>query len=412
MSGSTFGKMFQVTTWGESHGKALGVVIQGCPPGIELDESILQKSLDKRRPGGQGRQGSISTGTRRKEPDVPEILSGVFEGKTTGTPISIMIKNQDAKSRDYSKIASLFRPGHGDFTYHAKYGIRDYRGGGRSSARETAARVAAGAVAEAFLNQCGYGISVESMTVALGGIQIEKKDPAFSRTESSFFRAEPAFSSTDPAFSNTDIAFSSTDPAFSNTDIAFSSTNSAFFSTNSMECPDENALQFMKKRIDEVKRAGDSLGGVVEIVARNVPAGLGEPVFDKLDADIAKAMMSIGAVKAVEIGAGCKAADKTGFENNDQITSTGFETNNSGGILAGISNGDDIVVRVHVKPIPSILKEQATVDEQGSECTVSTQGRHDICAIPRINPVCRAMLYLVIADHLLRQKTILQNESY
>ncbi len=393
MSGSTFGKMFQVTTWGESHGKALGVVIQGCPPGIELDESILQKSLDKRRPGGQGgqgRQGSISTGTRRKEPDVPEILSGVFEGKTTGTPISIMIKNQDAKSRDYSKIASLFRPGHGDFTYHVKYGIRDYKGGGRSSARETAARVAAGAVAEAFLKHCGHAISVESMTVALGGIQIEQKDPAFSRSNSAFFQTDSAFSNSNPEFSNSNPEFSRSNP---------------------MECPDENALQFMKKRIDEVKKAGDSLGGVIEIVARNVPAGLGEPVFDKLDADIAKAMMSIGAVKAVEIGAGFRAADKTGFENNDQITPAGFETNNSGGILAGISNGDDIVVRVHVKPIPSILKEQGTVDEQGSACTISTQGRHDICAIPRINPVCRAMLYLVIADHLLRQKTILQNGS-
>lgn len=350
MSKSTFGKIFQVTTWGESHGKALGVVIQGCPSGIQLDEALLQRALDKRKPG-QG-----STSTSRKEPDAPEIMSGVFEGRTTGTPISIMIRNQDAKSRDYSKIASVFRPGHGDFTYHAKYGIRDYRGGGRASARETAARVAAGAVAEAFLNQCNYNITIESMTVALGGIQVEKKDPAFSRT-------------------------------------------------NPMECPDGNALELMEKRIDEVKREGDSLGGVVEMVARNVPAGLGDPVFDKLDADIAKAMMSIGAVKAVEIGAGCKAADKTGFENNDQMTPSGFETNNSGGILAGISNGDDIVVRVHVKPIPSILKEQSTMDDKGNACTVSTQGRHDICAIPRINPVCRAMFYLIIADHLLRQKT-------
>ncbi len=351
MSGSTFGKIFQVTTWGESHGKGLGAVIQGCPPGIELDEALLQKALDKRKPG----QGNSST--KRKESDVPEILSGVFEGRTTGTPISIMIQNKDAKSRDYSRIASLFRPGHGDFTYQAKYGIRDYRGGGRASARETTARVAAGAVAEAFLKQSGYDICVDSMTVALGGVHVVKRDFAFSRT-------------------------------------------------NILECPDSNALDFINKRIENIKKEGDSLGGVVELVVRNVPSGLGDPVFDKLDADIAKAIMSIGAVKAVEIGAGCEAADKTGFENNDQITSTGFETNNSGGILAGISNGDDIVVRVHIKPIPSILKEQITVDEQGTQCMVSTQGRHDICAIPRINPVCRAMLYLVIADHLLRQKTL------
>ncbi|SLM27476.1 Chorismate synthase [Desulfamplus magnetovallimortis] len=356
MSGSTFGKCFQVSTWGESHGPALGVVIQGCPPGIELDESVIQKSLDKRKPG----HGVAST--KRKEPDIPEIMSGIFEGKTTGTPISIMIRNHDAKSRDYSDIASLFRPGHGDFTYHAKYGIRDYRGGGRASARETAARVAAGAVAEAFLRQIGHNISVDSMTVALGGIWIEKKDFAFA-------------------------------------------------ASNSFECPDQNALGKIEKRIDEVRKSGDSLGGVLEITARNVPAGLGEPVFDKLDADIAKAMMSIGAVKAVEIGSGCEAAVKTGFDNNDQITPSGFESNNCGGILAGISNGDDIVVRVHVKPIPSILKEQKTVDDKGNPCVLSTRGRHDICAIPRINPVCRAMLYLVIADHVLRQKAISPQKS-
>ena len=379
MSGSSFGKAFQVSTWGESHGKALGVVIQGCPPGVPLDEAYLQKALDKRKPG----QGMSST--KRKEPDNPEILSGVFEGKTTGTPISILIRNQDAKSRDYSTIADLFRPGHGDITYQAKYGVRDYRGGGRSSARETAARVAAGAVAEALLSHIATlfpleqtrasdasendnalalhpsrdkGIVVESMTIALGGITAEDKNRAFARS-------------------------------------------------NPMECPDENALLLIEKRIHEVKKAGDSLGGVLEIVAHNVPAGLGDPVFDKLDADIAKAMMSIGAVKAVEIGAGCEAANKTGFENNDQIIPGGFETNNSGGILAGISNGDDIVIRVHIKPIPSILKEQDTVDIKGNTRSISTQGRHDISAIPRINPVCRAMLYLVLADHVLRQQSIL-----
>lgn len=346
MSGSTFGKMFQVTTWGESHGEALGVVVQGCPPGIELNEPFLQKALDKRKPG----QGSAST--KRREPDIPEILSGVFEGKTTGTPISIMIQNKDAKSRDYSKIAEIFRPGHGDITYQAKYGIRDYRGGGRASARETAARVAAGAVAEAFLQQ--YGVAVETSTLEIGGIRATNIDREFART-------------------------------------------------NYLEFPDPESILLIEQRVDLVKRAGDSLGGVVQITASNVPPGLGEPVFDKLDADIAKALMSIGAVKAVEIGAGCQAAQMTGFENNDQITPLGFETNNSGGILAGISNGDDIVIRVHIKPIPSILKEQMTVDINGEPSSISTQGRHDICAIPRINPVCRAMVYLVIADHLLRQ---------
>ncbi|MBF0378628.1 MAG: chorismate synthase [Desulfamplus sp.] len=403
MSGSTFGKAFQITTWGESHGKALGVVIQGCPSGIELNEEILQKALDKRKPG----QGSAAS-TKRKEPDIPEILSGVFEGKTTGTPISIMIVNQDAKSRDYSKIAEIFRPGHGDITYQAKYGIRDYRGGGRASARETAARVAAGAVAEAFLKQ--YGISVETCTLEIGGVGIKAGNingggEVINQNQTALDRE--------------------------------------FAKTNYLECPDPEALLLMEKRIEEVKKEGDSLGGVVEITAKNVPAGLGDPVFDKLDADIAKALMSIGAVKAVEIGAGCDAAKMTGFENNDQIlpepsrfefdtssapiipakrppSSTSaaesikrarFETNNSGGILAGISNGDDIIARVHVKPIPSILKEQMTVDINGNPCPISTQGRHDICAIPRINPVCKAMVYLVIADHILRQScyTTLKN---
>jgi len=349
MSGSTFGKVFQVTTWGESHGKALGVVVQGCPPGVELNEAILQKSLDRRKPG----QGSSST--KRREPDTPEILSGVFEGRTTGTPISIMILNQDAKSHDYSKIAEIFRPGHGDITYQAKYGIRDYRGGGRASARETAARVAAGAVAEAFLQQ--YGITVETSTLEIGGIRASKIDREFA-------------------------------------------------TANSLEWPDPESLLLIEQRVDAVKREGDSLGGVVQIIAHNVPAGLGEPVFDKLDGDIAKALMSIGAVKAVEIGAGCRAAKMTGFENNDQITPSGFQTNNSGGILAGISNGDDIVATVHIKPIPSILKEQMSVNINGDPCPISTQGRHDICAIPRINPVCRAMVYIVIADHLLRQMAV------
>lgn len=349
MAGSSFGKIFQVSTWGESHGRGLGVVIQGCPPGIHINESLIKVALDKRKPG-QG-----ATGTKRKEPDEPHILSGVFEGKTTGTPISILIWNKDAKSRDYEKNASLFRPGHGDYSYQAKYGIRDWRGGGRSSARETAARVAAGAVAQALLKK--ENILVSTRTLELGGI-----------------RANPC-----------DVAESV---------------------ENWLEFPDVLLLEKVMERINEVKKQGDSLGGVVEIRAKNVPPGLGDPVFDKLDADLAKALMSIGSIKAVEIGSGCECAGKTGFENNDQITPEGFESNNSGGILAGISNGDEIIARVHVKPIPSIGKSQKTVDALGNPTTLSTRGRHDISAIPRINPVCRAMVYLVIADHYLRQKSV------
>lgn len=348
MSGSSFGKAFEISTFGESHGNGIGVVIQGCPPGIELNETILQKALDKRKPG------SGVSGTRRKEPDQPIIMSGTFEGQTTGTPIMIFIKNQDAKSSSYKNIATLFRPGHGDYTYQKKYGIRDYRGGGRASARETAARVAAGAVAQLILDK--YKIGIQARTIALGGIRAQHPD--------------------------------------------------AGHPGNQLQCPDDQAARMMEDRIREIKAQGDSLGGVVEILAQNVPAGLGEPVFDKLDADIAKALMSIGAVKAVEIGAGTQAPEMTGFENNDQILPQGFETNNAGGILAGISNGEDIVARVHVKPIPSILKSQATIDVKGKVQQISTQGRHDISAIPRINKVCEAMMAIVLTDHLLRQKSI------
>ncbi|MBU1340767.1 MAG: chorismate synthase [Proteobacteria bacterium] len=350
MSGSSFGKAFNITTFGESHGKGIGVVIQGCPPGLDIDESILQKALDKRKPGY-----GIS-GTKRKEPDHPNILSGTFNGKTTGTPIMILIENKDAKSKSYDKIASLFRPGHGDYTYHAKYGIRDFRGGGRASARETAARVAAGAIAQLVLDQ--YHISINSYTLELGGIRAGKIDELSQKEK------------------------------------------------NILQCPDLDAALKMEAKIKAIKKQGDSLGGIVEIIASNVPAGLGEPVFDKLDADIAKALMSIGAVKAVEIGAGINASKMTGFENNDQIFPDGFETNHSGGILAGISNGDDIIARVHVKPIPSILKTQQTIDENNIPSEISTEGRHDICAIPRINKVCEAMMAIVLTDHLLRQKSL------
>jgi chorismate synthase len=350
MSGSSFGKAFNITTFGESHGPGIGVVIQGCPPGLVIDENIIQKALDKRKPG-QG-----ITGTKRKEPDNPVILSGTFNGKTTGTPITILIENKDAKSKSYSNIASIFRPGHGDFTYQAKYGTRDYRGGGRASARETAARVAAGAVAQLVLDE--YHIKILSYTLELGGIKARNIDDMSLKDK------------------------------------------------NALQCPDVDAVLKMEERIKVVKKQGDSLGGVVQIIASNVPAGLGEPVFDKLDGDIAKGLMSIGAVKAVEIGSGVDASQMTGFENNDQILPAGFQTNHSGGILAGISNGDDIIARVHVKPIPSILKPQKTIDEKGNPTTISTEGRHDICAIPRINKVCEAMIAIVLTDHILRQKSL------
>ena len=350
MSGSSFGKAFNITTFGESHGKAIGVTIQGCPPGLVIDEDIIQKALDKRKPGS-----GISS-TKRMEPDKPIILSGTFKGKTTGTPIMILIENKDAKSKSYDSIASVFRPGHGDFTYQSKYGIRDYRGGGRASARETAARVAAGSVAQLILDQ--QNIKINSYTLELGGIRAHKIDEISEKEK------------------------------------------------NYLQCPDLDAADKMEKKIKAVKKKGDSLGGIVEIIALNVPPGLGDPVFDKLDADIAKAMMSIGAVKAVEIGAGIRAPKMTGFENNDQILPDGFQTNHSGGILAGISSGDDIIARVHVKPIPSILKSQQTIDEKGGSTEISTKGRHDICAIPRINKVCEAMLAIVLTDHLLRQKTL------
>jgi len=347
MGGSNFGKTFQITTFGESHGKALGVVIQGCPPGIPIDEPVIQKALDKRKPG----KGPAST--KRKEPDNPKILSGTFEGKTTGTPIMILIENKDAKSRSYADIAEIFRPGHGDYTYFKKYGIRDYRGGGRASARETAARVAAGAVAQLVLDP--HKITIESYTLAMGGIHAQ----TFDRES---------------------------------------------IENNPFRVPDAKAAESIAKRVAQVKEEGDSLGGIVEIKAQNVPPGLGDPVFDKLDGEIAKAMMSIGAVKAVEIGAGTKASDLKGSENNDAMSLNGFMSNNAGGILAGISNGEDILIRVHVKPIPSILKPQATLKEDGKATVISTKGRHDICAIPRVNKVCEAMLALVLTDHLLRHK--------
>ncbi len=346
MPGNSFGQCFRVTTWGESHGPALGVVIDGCPSNLPLSTEVIQQTLDRRRPGKGG-----PAETTRREPDQVNILSGVFEGRTTGTPISLLIWNKDAKSSAYDHLKEVFRPGHGDITYLKKYGIRDHRGGGRSSGRETAARVAAGAVAKVLLE--ASGIRVTAYTAALGGIVADKRD-----------------------------------------------LNAIY--QNRLFCPDPEAFEKMEERVMAVRAAGDSLGGVVEIMAQGVPPGLGEPVFDKLDAEIAKALMSIGAVKAVEIGSGVKAADMLGSEHNDPITPSGFASNNAGGILAGISNGDAIVARATIKPIPSISMEQDTINVEGKPVKLVIGGRHDASAIPRIVPVCEAMVRLVLADHLLR----------
>ncbi len=348
MSGDLFGRVFRVTTFGESHGPGLGGIVEGCPAGISLSEDIIQKEMDTRKPG----QGPASS--RRKEPDRIKILSGVFEGKTTGTAIGFYIANEDHRSRDYSNIRDIFRPGHGDFTYDAKYGFRDYRGGGRSSGRETASRVAAGAIARAFLNE--VGIDILAYTVELGGIS---------------------------------AGFKSEQEIFKN----------AFF------CPDPDVIPIWEGLVKECKKEGDSLGGVVEISALNVPAGLGEPVFDKLDARLAYALMGVGAVKGVEIGRGFEAARLKGSENNDCLTKDGFVSNNSGGILAGISSGQPVVSRVGVKPIPSIGKVQKTITRQGLETEISVGGRHDISAIPRIVPVLKAMTALVLADMYLLHRS-------
>ncbi len=347
MPGNSFGQIFRVTTWGESHGPALGAVIDGCPPRLPLSEAVIQEALDKRRPGKGG-----AAETTRKEPDRVEILSGVFQGLTTGTPISLMIRNRDARSRSYDHIKDLFRPGHGDYTYLKRFGIRDYRGGGRSSGRETAARVAAGAVAQLVLDLAG--IKIFAYTLSLGGVSAKVR-------------------------------------------------NLDAIERNRLFCPDMEAAVKMEERVISARKAGDSLGGIVEIMADGVPAGLGEPVFDKLDAAIAGAIMSIGAVKGVEIGSGFQAAQSTGSANNDPISPQGFLSNNAGGILAGISNGEPVVARAAVKPIPSISIEQDTIDIKGRPVKLSVKGRHDISAIPRIVPVMKAMMQLVLADHLLRR---------
>jgi len=356
MAGNTIGSVFRVTTWGESHGKALGAVVDGCPPGLDLDEADIQQALDRRRPS------TTVSSTTRQESDRVEILSGVFDGKTTGTPVSLIIKNADAKSSSYNELKDVFRPGQGDFTYLQKYGIRDWRGGGRASGRETAVRVAAGAIAAKMIAQTG--VDVIAYTQAIGSIAIDRgRMPSDKNLRKIILN-------------------------------------------NSLFCPDAQAAAAMEKKIAAVRKKGDSLGGVVEIIVRGCPAGVGEPVFDKMDADLAKALMSIGSVKAVEVGDGFALAGLQGSQTNDQINKKGFKTNHAGGILAGITNGEHIILRAYCKPIPSIAKPQQTIDSKGKERIIEIQGRHDICVLPRIVPVCEAMVSIVLADHLLRQKAI------
>ena len=344
MSGNTFGKNFRVTTFGESHGPGIGVVIDGVPAGLDMDETFLQAELDRRRPG----QSKVTT--QRNEADKAEILSGVFEGKTTGCPLAILIRNADQHSSDYSNVANLFRPGHADYTYQKKYGIRDYRGGGRSSGRETAARVAAGAVAKMFLKT--KGIQVRACALNIGGVKAEKF--LWSEVENNIVRS-----------------------------------------------PDPEAAVKMTEVIQQAQLAHDSVGGIVLCELLNVPAGLGEPAFDKLDAQLAHAMLSIGAVKGIEFGAGFAVAEMRGSENNDTITPDGFDSNNAGGILGGISNGDTIIFKAAVKPTPSIARQQNSIDLNGNPVTLEIKGRHDPCLVPRMVPVVEAMAALVLADNCL-----------
>ncbi|MBR2365215.1 MAG: chorismate synthase [Lentisphaeria bacterium] len=348
MMNSSFGTLFTVTTFGESHGKALGAVIDGVPAGIAIQEDFIQKELDRRKPG----QSSVSTA--RKEADRCEILSGVFEGISTGTPIAILLRNSDQHSSDYSNIADIFRPGHADYTFHKKYGIRDYRGGGRSSGRETAARVAAGAVAKLFLKE--QGITIRACTCQIGKI---KAAPPYNWEE---------------------------------------------VEKNIVRTADASAAEDMILAVKNAAANKDSIGGAVYGEILNVPPGLGEAVFDKLDALLAHAFMSIGGIKAVEIGDGFAVAEKNGSENNDQMDAEGFKSNHAGGILGGMSNGNTITFRLAVKPTPSIAALQKSINISGEEVDVEIHGRHDPCLVPRIVPVVEAMAAIVIADLLLRNR--------
>ena len=356
MSFNTFGKLFRFTTWGESHGPAIGCIIDGCPPNININEQDIQKELDKRKPG----QSKFTT--QRKEDDKVRILSGVFNGKSTGTPISLIIYNQDMRSRDYETIKNKFRPGHADYTYFKKYGIRDYRGGGRSSARETASRVAAGAVAKKVLeNKLGKKFKVIGAVTQLGILGCD-----LSKWNDQTIRKNPFF------------------------------------------CADKSMIKLWEKYLLSVRKSGSSCGAVIEIRARGVPVGLGAPIYSKLDMDIASAMMSINAVKGVNIGSGMNSAQLTGEQNSDEISKKGkklrFNSNNAGGILGGISSGQDIIVSFAVKPTSSILKSRKTIDKFGKNTSISVKGRHDPCVGIRAVPVGEAMLNCVLLDHYLMNK--------
>ncbi len=348
MAGNTIGKMFAVTTFGESHGPAIGGVVDGCPPGMALCEADMQKDLERRRPGKSRHT------TQRQEPDEIRILSGVFEGVTTGTPIGLLVENVDHRSRDYSKIKDMFRPGHADYSYQQKYGVRDYRGGGRSSARETVMRVAAGAIARKYLQEQA-GIEIWGCLGQLGPIVVDAVDPTIID-------------------------------------------NNPFF------CADPDRVAELEAYMDALRKDGDSVGARINITASGMPVGLGEPVFDKLEADVAHAMMSIGAVKGVEFGAGFAAVSQKGTEHRDEITPAGFKSNSSGGTLGGISSGQDILVSIAMKPTSSIRLPGETVDKHGEATEVVTTGRHDPCVGLRATPIAEAMLAIVLMDHYLRNR--------
>lgn len=354
--GNSFGRIFRISTFGESHGKGLGVVIDGCPAGLEIDEEFIRQEMQRRKPG----QSKITT--QRKEEDEFQILSGVFEGKSTGTPIGIVIMNTDQKSKDYSHIADKFRPSHADYTYFEKYGIRDYRGGGRSSARETAARVAAGAIAKMMLRH--FGISVQAYVSQVGDLRLDK---------------------------------------------TYQELNLEHTEENIVRCPDGEMAEQMIAYIDEVRKSRDTVGGIVSCVAKGVPPGLGEPVFDRLHAEIGKAMLSINAVKGFEYGSGFEGVKMRGSDHNDAFYREGDQvktkTNHSGGIQGGISNGQDIYFNVAFKPVATIMQDQESVNELGESVTVSGKGRHDPCVVPRAVPIVEAMCALVLADYLLISRT-------
>ena len=353
MSGNSIGKLFVVTTAGESHGEALACIVDGCPPGLELAEDDLQVDLDRRKPG------SSKYATQRREDDRVKILSGIFEGKTTGTPIALLIENTNQKSKDYSEIQHAFRPGHADYTYFNKYGLRDYRGGGRSSARETAMRVAAGAIAKKYLSQ-EHGIHVQAYMAQMGPLKVS--DKSCLPIDWNIVNSNPFF------------------------------------------CPDQALLPELESFIDNLRKQGSSIGARINIIASHMPVGLGEPVFDRLDADLAKALMSINAVKAVSVGDGFEVVEQRGEQHRDELRKSGFLSNHAGGILGGISSGQDLLLSIALKPTSSIMIPGKTLNEAGEEVELVTKGRHDPCVGLRATPIAEAMTAIVLMDHLLRQR--------